>query len=67
MTLQDNERREFLKLGGATLAATAVSWNATSYARIVGANDRVNVGVVGCWRPHEKCTDSRISRACQGV
>ena len=48
MTLQDNERRKFLKLGGATLAATAVSWNATSYARIVGANDRVNVGVVGC-------------------
>jgi predicted dehydrogenase len=48
MTLQDNERREFLKLGGATLAATAVSWNATSYARIVGANDRVNVGAVGC-------------------
>ena len=44
---QDN-RREFLKAGGAALAATAVSWNAKSYAQIAGANDRVRVGVVGC-------------------
>jgi predicted dehydrogenase len=48
MALQDNNRREFLKMGGAALAATAVSWNATSYASIVGANDRVRVGVIGC-------------------
>ena len=41
-------RREFVKAGGAALAATAVSWNATSYAAIVGANDRVRTGVVGC-------------------
>src|ERR1700689_963105 len=41
-------RREFVKMGGAALAATAVSWNARSYAAIVGANDRVRVGVVGC-------------------
>lgn len=41
-------RREFVKAGGAALAATAVSWNARSYAAIVGANDRVRVGVVGC-------------------
>ena len=44
---QDN-RREFLKAGGAALAATAVSWNAKSYAQIAGANDRVRVGIVGC-------------------
>jgi predicted dehydrogenase len=37
-----------LKAGGAALAATAVSWNAKSYAQILGANDRVKVGVVGC-------------------
>ena len=37
-----------MKAGGAALAATAVSWNATSYAAIVGANDRVRVAVVGC-------------------
>jgi predicted dehydrogenase len=48
MALQDNNRREFIKLGGAALAATAVSWNAKSYAAIVGANDRVKVGIVGC-------------------
>jgi len=48
MELQDKNRREFLKIGSAALATTAVSWNATSYASIVGANDRVKVGVVGC-------------------
>jgi predicted dehydrogenase len=48
MATQGNDRREFLKMGGAALATTAVSWNATSYAAIVGANDRVRVGVVGC-------------------
>ncbi len=48
MTPQDTNRRDFLKLGSAALATTAVSWNATSYASIIGANDRVRVGVVGC-------------------
>jgi predicted dehydrogenase len=37
-----------LKVSGAAVAASAVSWNARSYAAILGANDRVNVGVVGC-------------------
>jgi predicted dehydrogenase len=44
---QDTNRRDFLKIGGAALATTAVTWNATSYAAIMGANDRVRVGVVG--------------------
>jgi predicted dehydrogenase len=48
MQTQDKNRRDFLKLGSAALATTAVSWNATSYAAIVGANDRVRVGVIGC-------------------
>ena len=48
MDLKDNNRRAFLKTGGVALAATAVSWNASSYAAIVGSNDRVRVGVVGC-------------------
>ena len=47
-----NDRRDFLKAGSATLAAAAVSpiisWNAKSYAQIMGANDRVRVGIVGC-------------------
>jgi predicted dehydrogenase len=48
MESNQNYRREFLKAGGAALAAATVSWNAKSYAAIVGANDRVRVGVVGC-------------------
>jgi len=48
MTLQNKNRREFLKASSAAAAATAVSWSASSYAAIVGANDRVRVGVVGC-------------------
>src|ERR1700723_4167967 len=47
MALESNDRREFLKLGSGALAATAVSWNAKSYAAIVGANDRVRTGVIG--------------------
>jgi predicted dehydrogenase len=46
--LTHGSRRQFLKTGSAALAATAVSWNAKSYAAIAGANDRVRVGVVGC-------------------
>jgi predicted dehydrogenase len=48
MTVQNSNRREFIKAGGAAAAATAVTWNARSYAAILGANDRVRVGVVGC-------------------
>ena len=46
--LKDTNRRDFLKAGSVAVAATAVSWNASSYAAILGANDRVRVGVVGC-------------------
>ena len=48
MELSDKTRRDFLKVGGVALAGSAVSWSASSYASIVGANDRVRVGVVGC-------------------
>jgi predicted dehydrogenase len=47
MSMQSNDRREFLKMGGAALATTAVSWDARSYASVVGANDRVKVGIIG--------------------
>jgi predicted dehydrogenase len=43
-------RREFLKqslMGGAGITLTAMGMPASSYARIMGANDRVNVGLVG--------------------
>ena len=48
MTSLNHPRRQFLKAGSAALAASAVSWNARSYAAILGANDRVRVGVIGC-------------------
>lgn len=47
MTTGKTSRRDFLKVAGAGLATTALASNATSYARIVGANDRVGVGIVG--------------------
>jgi predicted dehydrogenase len=47
MTTDKTSRRDFLKVAGAGLASTALASTATSYARIVGANDRVGVGIVG--------------------
>lgn len=38
-------RRDFLRVTGAGVAATALS--ASSYARVLGANDRIGVGIVG--------------------
>ena len=46
MALSGGNRRDFLKAGA--VAATVMSWSARSYASIVGANDRVKVGVIGC-------------------
>src|SRR5580693_4031372 len=47
MVFEDKNRRDFLKMGSAVLASTAVPWTATSYAAIVGANDRVRVALIG--------------------
>ena len=48
MEFERSGRREFLKLGGAAVAAGAAGFSASSYASILGANDRVRVGVIGC-------------------
>ncbi len=45
-----NSRREFIKKGAMTGAAAylgSIGFSASSYRRIIGANDRVNVGVIG--------------------
>lgn len=45
-----DSRRKFIKqaaIAGAGLALTKTAWSAQSYKRIIGANDRVRVGVVG--------------------
>jgi predicted dehydrogenase len=41
-------RRTFLKAGGAALAASALGMTASSYARVLGANDRIRLGQLGC-------------------
>ncbi|MBN1909899.1 MAG: Gfo/Idh/MocA family oxidoreductase, partial [Pirellulales bacterium] len=41
-------RRTFLKATGA--GAAALSLSAVSYANVVGANDRIAIGVIGCGR-----------------
>lgn len=38
-------RRTFLAASGA--AATAVAFTAKSYARVIGANDRIRIGFIG--------------------
>ena len=48
MAFETSNRREFLKAGSVALAASTVQWSAKSYAAVVGANDRVRVGIIGC-------------------
>ena len=43
---QGVDRREFLKAGGAVLAGANLT--ASSYARILGANDRIRLAQLGC-------------------
>ncbi|MHC4509333.1 MAG: Gfo/Idh/MocA family protein [Planctomycetota bacterium] len=39
-------RRKFLKTAAAGSAALAMS--ATSYSRVIGSNDRISIGIIGC-------------------
>src|SRR5713101_4390485 len=47
MTTRENSRRDFMKASIAGAAGIALSSRASSYARILGANDRVRVAFVG--------------------
>lgn len=51
MNKSDHSRREFIKKSVLTTASLstlgAVGFSAKSYGRIIGANDKVNVGIVG--------------------
>ncbi|MCG3161190.1 MAG: Inositol 2-dehydrogenase/D-chiro-inositol 3-dehydrogenase [Acidobacteria bacterium] len=47
MTQNTNSRRNFIKLTAAGAAGSAISWDAASYARVLGSNDRISVGVLG--------------------
>src|ERR1700745_900745 len=47
MTDNRHSRRGFIKTAATAAASVALASRASSYAQIVGANDRVRVGVVG--------------------
>ncbi len=50
MTNNNNSRRDFIKKSALTTAGItigAMGFPASSYSRIIGANDRVNIGIVG--------------------
>ena len=56
-----NKRRDFIKKSA--IAATGVTLgaqhlNARSYSRILGANDRLSIGVAGCYRRGRAMLDS---------
>ena len=40
-------RRNFIKKTALGTAGMTVGWSASSYARIIGANDRINFAVIG--------------------
>ncbi|MBN1126388.1 MAG: Gfo/Idh/MocA family oxidoreductase [Sedimentisphaerales bacterium] len=43
---KDCSRRTFMK--GAVAGGTVMAMSALSYSRVIGANDRVSVGIIGC-------------------
>lgn len=50
MNESNNSRRDFIKksvLSTAGITIGAMGFSSSSYARIIGANDRINVGIVG--------------------
>lgn len=47
MRATENQRRDFLKKSALGAAGIALGISAKSYGNILGANDRVNVGIVG--------------------
>jgi predicted dehydrogenase len=57
MTTKGTSRRDFMKTSVAGAAGVAISSRASSYARILGANDRVRVAFVG---PGDRARDALI-------
>jgi predicted dehydrogenase len=56
-----NQRREFIKktaLGAAAVTLGPLSTSAKSYSRILGANDRLGVAILGCYRRFGALSDS---------
>ena len=56
-----NSRRDFIKkagLGTAALTLGGLGFSTSSYARIRGANDRMNIAMIGCYRRFNALMDS---------
>lgn len=47
MKTTDHHRRDFIKKSALGVVGLSAGFSASSYARIIGANDRVRVGIVG--------------------
>ncbi len=53
MEKDSHSRRDFIRktsLGMASLTIGGIGFSRSSYARITGANDRVNIAMIGCYR-----------------
>ena len=53
MTMRNVTRRHFIGksatgIVGLAVASSASGMSAVSYGRIIGANDRINIGFLGC-------------------
>ncbi len=57
MSLERTSRRDFIRMTSTGIAGTALASSALSYAGILGANDRIRVGIVGF---SDRCRDALI-------
>ena len=57
--MSQTSRRDFVKTV-ASLSAGVTLFSASSYARILGANERIGVGIVGCGRIARKHLDNML-------
>ncbi len=65
-----NSRRAFVKqasLAGGAVLVSKMGWTASSYRRIIGANDRVRVGVVGFSDRHQFNSYALLHESLQGT
>src|SRR5690554_5595442 len=48
--MHQTSRRTFIKRTAAGMAGAALAWPASSYSRILGANDQIRLGIIGMGR-----------------
>ena len=63
-------RRKFVKTYSAAALGTAAAMRASSYSKILGANDRINIGFLGCGarsRRHRRMVEMSVKDKNHGV